>query len=371
MSERIKSVIRFLFNSVVGTFHMIVILLFVVSAFSDRVSPETSVLFSYLGLGFPVFCILNVCFVCYWLFVWEWRFLLIGLFSFLICWKPVSACFPFHRSVKEIPKEHVLKVLTYNVMGFGYKDHTRKSPNPILQYIADSGADIVCLQEYAVGTTNKFLTDKKIFDALKMYRFRSIIPIGKSGTLKFNIAVFSKYPITRSCRLKYDSAFNGSSVHELNIEGKKLKLINNHLESFKLTSEDKSHYSAFIKNMNSETLDGLKSSITQKLGPAFRIRARQAEAVSEEIKKVDSDYLVVCGDFNDTPVSYAHRTIQGSLTDAYAASGWGIGTTYNENFFWFRIDNILHSDNLKSMNCTVDRVRYSDHYPLWCYLVMK
>ena len=92
---------------------------------------------------------------------------------------------------------------------------------------------------------------------------------------------------------------------------------------------------------------------------------------TKEIEKIDSDYTLVCGDFNDTPVSYVHRMIQGPLTDAYAASGWGMGTTYNENFFWFRIDNILHSANLIPMNCTVDKVRYSDHYPLWCYLKME
>lgn len=284
MSERFKA-IRILFKSVVGTANVIVILLFIASAFSDRISPDRSVFFSYLGLGFPVFCVLNLCFVVYWLFLWEWRFVLIGLCSFLICRGAVTRYFPFHDRVDDIPKENVLKVLTYNVMGFGYKGHTEDAPNPIIRYIANSGADIVCLQEYAVGTSKNFLTNQKIANALKMYRYRSIIPIGTSGTLKFNIAVFSKYPISKSRKIKYDSSFNGSSIHELDIRGKKLTLINNHLESFKLTMEDRSHYSAFIKNLNSETLDGLRSSIEQKLGPAFRIRARQARAVAEEIKR--------------------------------------------------------------------------------------
>lgn len=56
MSERFKA-IRILFKSVVGTANVIVILLFIASAFSDRISPDRSVLFSYLGLGFPVFCV--------------------------------------------------------------------------------------------------------------------------------------------------------------------------------------------------------------------------------------------------------------------------------------------------------------------------
>ena len=69
-----------------------------------------------------------------------------------------------------------------------------------------------------------------------------------------------------------------------------------------MTTEKRSHYSAFIKNINSETFDGLRGSIEQKLGPAFRVRAKQAEAVAEEIRKADTDYILVCGDFNATPI---------------------------------------------------------------------
>ena len=143
------------------------------------------------------------------------------------------------------------------------------------------------------------------------------------------------------------------------------------MESFKLTMEDRTRYSSLIKSFSSDGLDDLKGAFEQKLGPAFRIRAKQAEAVSEEIKNAKGDYVLVCGDFNDTPISYAHRTIQGDLADAFAESGRGMGITYNQNFFWFRIDNILHSPNMTSMNCSVDKVAYSDHYPLWCYLKLE
>jgi endonuclease/exonuclease/phosphatase family metal-dependent hydrolase len=143
------------------------------------------------------------------------------------------------------------------------------------------------------------------------------------------------------------------------------------LESFKLTSEDKVHYSDFIKSAGPETFDGLRGTIQQKLGPAFLIRARQSRIIADEIQKNRSDYLLVCGDFNDTPISYAHRKIQGPLLDAFAESGWGPGTTYNQNYFWFRIDHIMHSPNMEAFNCTVDKVKYSDHYPVWCYLKLN
>lgn len=371
MSEQLKT-LKMLLHGLFVLANVLVVALFIASAFSDRISPEKSVFFSYLGLGFPVLFVFNVCFIIYWLFLWKWKYLLIGLVSILVCWGPVKHYFPFHQRVDNVPKEKVLKVLTYNVMGFGYRDHSEKSPNKIVQYIANSDADIVCLQEYGVSKSDKHLTSEKLFDALKMYKYRSVIPISSSKFQTFGIAVFSKYPIASSRRIKYDSSFNGSSIHELDVNGKKLVLINNHLESFKLTMEDRSRYSTFIKNLNTETFDGLKVAIDQKLGPAFRMRAKQARAVAEEIKKADGNYLLVCGDFNDTPISYAHRTIQAAgLTDAYAESGMGMGITYNSNFFWFRIDNILHSANMKAMNCTIDKVRYSDHYPLWCYLQME
>lgn len=352
--------------------NLVVVILFITSAFSEEVSPTDALFFAYLGLAFPVFLFLTLCFIVYWSFLLKWKYALLGLCALIICKNPVKNYFPFHSRVpdKEILNDD-LKVLTYNVMGFGYRNHTKTAPNRILQYIAQSGADIVCLQEYAVSKSDKLLTNQKVYEALDMYPYHSVIGFGTSGMMNFGIAVFSKYPISNSRKIKYESNFNGSSIHEIQVKDKKLILINNHLESFKLTTEDRSRYSAFIKNMNVDTFDGLRSAFEQKLGPAFCIRAKQAEAVTKEIKKIKEPYILVCGDFNDTPISYAHHTIQGPLIDAYAASGRGPGITYNENFFWFRIDNIMHSSRIKSMNCTVDKVRYSDHYPMWCYLRLK
>ena len=369
MKEKFK-LLRIFFTSTLVFINVVVILLFLISAFSDRISPEKHLIFSFMGLGFFFFFMIDLLFSIYWLFTGRWKYLLICLCSFLIAWTPIKSYFPIHKKAKEIPTENVIKVLTYNVMGFGYKDHTDKVPNQIVKYIAESKADIVCLQEYAVGHSSYFLTNDKLFKALKMYPYHSIYPICNSGTLMIGIAVYSKYPITKSHRIKYKSDFNGSSMHEINIHGNALTLVNNHLESFKLTSQDRSRYVSFIKNPDSKSLDGLKA-LQQKLGPAYKKRANEADIVAKEIKSIDSDYILVCGDFNDTPISYAHRTVQGNLIDSYSETGRGMGITYNKNHFYFRIDNILHSSNMKAYNCTIDKVRYSDHYPMWCYIELK
>lgn len=361
---------KLLLHVLFGMGHFLVAFLFLLSAFSDRISPEKHLIFSYIGLAFPVFMVLNFLFILYWLVVSNWKSALIGVASFIIAWGQVTSYLPFHSMNTPLPEES-LKVLTYNVMGFAYKNHTADSPNRIIEYIADSGADIVCLQEYSTSRHGNGLTTRKLNKALKMYPYRSVVELNANKYQSIGIALFSKYPIEKSRRIKYKSAFNGSAVHELTVKGKKVTLINNHLESFKLTMEDRSKYSQIIGNLGSEGLSELKGSLQQKLGTAFQIRAGQAEMVAKEIKEAKGEYVLVCGDFNDTPISYAHRTIQGNLVDAFAASGRGLGISYNQNKFWFRIDNILHSSNIKSYRCTVDKVRYSDHYPMWCYITLE
>lgn len=350
--------------------NVLVVVLFLVSAFSDRISPEKHLIFSYIGLAFPVFLFLNFLFILYWLFLTKWKLALIGIAAFIIALEPVTSYLPFHSMKSPVP-ENSIKVLTYNVMGFAYKNHSVDDPNSIVEYIADSNADIVCIQEYSVSKSGNNLTAKKLKQALKMYPYRSVIGLNSNKYQTSGIAVFSKFPILHSHRIDYKSTFNGSSIHELDVRGKTVTLVNNHLESFKLTMEDRSKYSQAIRNLDSEALGDLKGTLKQKLGTAFLIRAKQAEKVAEEIKETKSEYILVCGDFNDTPISYAHRTIQGSLIDAFAESGRGLGVSYNQNKFWFRIDHIMHSSNIKSYRCTVDKVNYSDHYPMWCYLKLN
>lgn len=361
---------RILFQSFFLMAHLVVISLFLLAGFSDRISPEYFTIAAYLGLLFPIFCVLNLCFVLYWLFTQEWKVIWFGLISFVICWGPVKQYFPYHDKTVDLPKSKTIKILTYNVMSFGYKNHTPDKPNPILTYIANSEADVVCLQEYSEDTRAKYLTKSKIYNALKMYPYRSIIYLNRVGNLKSGLAVFSKYPIENSKRIEYDSEYNGSSRHTIVVDDKKISLFNNHLESFKLTFEDRKHYSSFIKEMDSKSLESL-APIQQKLGVAYKIRAQQADVIAKKVKEEDNMYTIVCGDLNDTPISYACRTVGQGLISAFAESGRGMGVSYNENYFWFRIDHIFHSSKMKAYNCTVDKVKYSDHYPIWSILEIK
>jgi len=364
---------KLLFQSFFASLNIVFVILFIASAYSDFISPEKFVIFAYLGLAFPILLFVNICFFAYWILTKKWPMILVIIATLVVCWQPIFRFCPLHLKTEIKPSEDIIKVLSYNVMNFAYKDHTKKTPNKIIQYIAESEADIVCLQEYMVSSRPDLMNSKDIAKALPMYPYIAEIIFSKPNkNYKYGLAVLSKFPITNSKRIEYKSQYNGSSIHEVNVRGKKVIVINNHLESFKLTAEDRSKYSKVITHANLESLEDLRGSIQQKLGQAFSIRAKQAEIIAEEIRKSNGYYTIVCGDFNDTPISYARRTIQAPLLDAYEKSGFGPGISYNQNYFLFRIDHILHSPSMEAYNCRVDtRVNLSDHYPIYCYLKLN
>ena len=362
---------KLIFNSFLASLNIFFVILFIASAYSDFISPEKNVLFAYLGLAFPVLLFFNICFFAFWIITKKWLFTFILVGTFCTCLPPLSRFCPVNLKTEITPDENIIKLLSYNVMSFAYKNHTKESPNKIIQYIAESDADIVCLQEYMVSSRQNLMDSKDVARALPMYPYIAEINFSTNNknNYKYGLAVLSKFPITSSKRIPYKSLYNGSSIHEINVHGKKIVLLNNHLESFKLTTEDRSKYSDMITNVSLESFDELRGSIQQKLGQAFRTRAKQAEIIAKEISNANGYYTIVCGDFNDTPISYACKTVKGPLVDAFEESGLGTGISYNQNFFLFRIDHIFHSSSMNAFNCRVDtRVNQSDHYPIYCYL---
>lgn len=146
-------------------------------------------------------------------------------------------------------------------------------------------------------------------------------------------------------------------------------LINNHLESNKLTKEDRGMYEDMIKDPNAKKVKTGLRQLVKKLAEASAIRASQADSVNKAITESKYPTIIACGDFNDGSISYTHRILTQKLDDAFTQSGKGLGISYNQNKFYFRIDNILISPNLKAYNCTVDRsIKASDHYPIWCHI---
>jgi len=344
------------------------------SSFSGYVSPYRFVFLSYLGLFFPFILVGNIAVFIVWLLFKQWKPVLLHLAVFGICMGAIHTYCPLHKKTKDIP-EDAIKILTYNVMRFNNvtRDNSGIPPSKILQYIQEVDADIVCIQEFGASKSNtKYLLEQDIMDAMNKYPYHSF----DSFTFPYlneiyGLVIFSKFPILSTQKVPYESAYNGSFITELDIRGKRVTLINNHLESNKLTEEERSNYYQLTREVDTQSLDAFTQMMGKRLTPAFKTRALQAQVISQVIQENKNPYLIVCGDFNDTPISYARYKIKGKLHDAFVDSGFGLGITYNKYRFLFRIDYILYSNNIKSYNCTVGKLKSSDHFPLWCYLQLK
>ena len=342
------------------------------------VSPEKIEILAFLGLGFPLLLILNIIFLIFWLLLFKWKYALTNIVVLLCSWSAISTYYPLHSKTKNIPDD-CIKLLSYNVQGFKWKRGEEARKNPIFDYILSTNADIICFQEYIANyksdkPDNNIITEKEIARILKDYPYHSIKRFGENATqYTFGVACYSKYPIEKIVHIPTYSTFNGSVMYEININGKRVTLINNHLESNKLTTNDKQLYKDFFELPDRKMLNEVTNNISERLGAAYKLRAVQADTIAAVIErqKKSTDAVIVCGDFNDTPISYAYRKIKGDMTDSFAKTGFGQGITYNENKFWFRIDYIMHSQNIKSYNCTVDKVKLSDHYPIWTYLQLN
>ena len=362
-----KGIFTFL-GYIIFSVNILSILLLFMGYLSWHVSPQKMIVFAYAGFAFPVVLAINIVFVFFWLIFRKWKYMLITIGALLLCSKPVTAYFPLNIKKKEIP-EGCIKFLSYNVMCFGWHND-RNNPNEendIIEYIRNSGADIVCLQEHMSIYNHKKSSSKNIQKRLEHYPYYSEIQQRPELGHFYGVACFSKYPIIEAVELPYKSE-NGSALFKLNINGKIISIINNHLESNGLAEKDRKLYRDFFEERGKVKIDDIAHNMKSKLGTAFRVRAPQAEVIDSCIRSQNTDGIIVCGDFNDTPVSYAYHKIKGDLIDAYAENEFGPRITYHENNFLFRIDFIMHSKNIKSYNCTIDKVKYSDHYPIWSYL---
>lgn len=343
--------------------------LFILAAYSPYVSPEKYPLLSCAGLIFPFFLLINIAFPIFWL-VFHYRYALVSLIAIIICLPPIRTYFPVNLRSENLPSDRI-KILSYNVMSFD-NDKLEDGKNAIVQYLAKSNADIICLQEYNLMDDSNHVNQKYIDMMMRSYPYRDATIIGRGASTN-KVALFSRFPILSSRRIPYKSDFNGSVYYELNIGGDTVSLINNHLESNKLTLKDKDSYEKILSSIKTGSVKkGGARSLLYKLAEASTTRAAQARVIAAEIAKSPYSHIIVCGDFNDSPLSYAHQVIAKHLTDTYTRSGCGLGISYNQHKFYFRIDNILVSPNFRSYNCKVDHsIKDSDHYPIWCYISKK
>ncbi len=355
---------RFISNLLAGA-NVATVVLMLLAGFSDRISPVSFPAFSCVGMAFPVIACINLLFLLFWL-TFNWRRAWIPVAGFLLAYIPISKYMPLNP--RQDVADDCIKVLTYNVCSYSCGGKDTDAFSQIYDYISGQQADIVCLQEDVAGRRN-YVMDR--YAKLYPYNDTTLIAATASGTNC--VGMHTRYPILRKERISYPSQGNGSVAYYLLKGRDTLLVINNHLECTRLTKADRSRYTSILKGEVKDSAARKESRLLiGKLTETAVRRAPQAEAVHRYVEAHRQYPTIVCGDFNDTPISYTSHVVSKGLTDCFQASGLGIGLSYNQKGFWVRIDHILCSPDLVPYNCYVDsKNELSDHYPMVCWLKMQ
>ena len=363
-------VIRGFWHTFVSFGNLLLLLLFVGSLLSRYISPTTMTLFPYLGLLFPLLFALVVLQAIYWFIIRAWSRAAINTVMLFISLPTLLLYAPIRvRQTPPIDRENWIKVLSLNANAFQFSKLGPKDQHPTTDYLAKSDADIICLQEaWLSSNKSKYMSERSLHHSLKEYPYYSSAYAVKNHGSR--LIVLSKYPILSTRPIDLHSKFNGGAVFTILVGEKKLILYNLHLESFGFTKEEQKHYFQLAQEVNPK---GFTQAVGGRFSPAFKRRAKQVEQVYQDINYQESPYLLVCGDFNDTPISYTHHRLSTGLHDAIASTGRGGNYSYYfKSLIGVRIDHMLYSDQIEARAAYVDRTaEISDHKPIICYFKLK
>ena len=360
----IKQLKTITINLIAGA-NVATILLMILTGYADRIHPVEHPMLSCLGMAFPGFLIANLLFLFFWL-TFKWKKAWIPVVGYILVYGPISLYMPLHTS--QTPPEGTIKLISYNVCQYGGNYKYEQGFEKVYEYLTEQDADIVCLQE-DVDTWRRYV--KQWYE--KIYPYNDTTIFNPQDASINGVGIHTKFPIIRKERIRYESAGNGSVAYYLQVDNDTLLVINNHLEGTHLSNEDRDKYKQMISGkMEKDTAKAETMFLIEKLGKYAAKRAPEAEAVHDYIEAHRQYPIIVCGDFNDNPISYSRRTIAQGLTDCYQTTGNGIGLSYNQKGFFVRIDHILVSDHFEPYNCYIDsKMDASDHNPIICTLKMK
>ncbi|MBN2610297.1 MAG: endonuclease/exonuclease/phosphatase family protein [Bacteroidales bacterium] len=348
------------------TINLIIALLLLVSGLSVHISPEKAWFFAFFGLMFPYILLLNLIFIIFWL-VFKRIYILVSLAVIILCWSSISKFVQVNIGSNRKPEMHDnVKLLSFNVRLFNYYNwlKIKSAHHDILNFIKDENAGIICLQEI-LTMKNTSLAEDSVKKQLSATPYSHIYySAGTRDNRGFGMATFSKYPIIGKGVVHFTGSSNTAIFSDIKVNGNILRIYNCHLQSTQLGKSDYNFIDSLIFGYDNNRMDEIMN-ISRRLKNAYIKRAKQVDQLNAHILR--SPYpVVLCGDFNDTPVSYTYHVLKQNMRDAYLESGSGIGNTYFGNFPYFRIDYIIHSKSLDSFGFKTKKVKLSDHLPLVC-----
>jgi endonuclease/exonuclease/phosphatase family metal-dependent hydrolase len=329
------------------------------------ISPDDFALPALFGLAYPYLLLINILFVVAWAMLIRFE----ALISVVVIAIGINNFSNYIKLKKPAgDKTNTFKVLSYNVRLFNYFEKGITSEKSIITYLKSQSSDIICLQEFFLAGKPS-VEETMLISALggKYYSHMKITESGKNRY--YGIITLSKFPIIRKGEIIHPGSSSLSIYTDVLINADTVRIYNNHLQSFRLKRMERSFIEELTTPEEKAKMKEVKS-LSVSLKKGFVKRALQAQVVKDHINKCPYPVLVL-GDFNDTPVSYAYRRIRKGLNDSFVNSGYGAGFTYRGNYPPNRIDYILYDNYFINSYFEIIKLRYSDHYPIIAYFKRK
>jgi endonuclease/exonuclease/phosphatase family metal-dependent hydrolase len=363
-----------LFLRIVFLFNLVFIFSIILSYLAPYISPDRFWPLAFFGMAYPAFFLINFLFLFFWL-IFKRKFAVIVTVVLLV---GINNLFKLVQSNKRYDVKDLkdaFKVVSFNTKDFGiynYKknwqfDYTNR--NKIFEFLKREQPAIICLQEYVSDVTGDFKTGDTLKEFLDAKNQHIAYTVNSRNMNYFGIATFTKYPILDTGRIVFNTISGNICIYtDVRINSDTVRIYNAHFESIRMKPEDY----VFAEQVSKEIKKNIgirrnSKRILARLKSAFIIRAPQARLVAEHIKNCPYP-VILCSDFNDTPISYSYHEVSSMLEDSFIESGNGIGQTYAGVFPSFRIDYILHSKEFRSYNFETVEEEMSDHFPVKCYL---
>lgn len=322
-------------------------------ALCPLINPSSFVWFAFFGLAYWMIFFANVIILIILIALKSRRTLIVPILALLFLIPGFTKSYSFGEKKENVAQ---LKVMTYNVGVFrDYKDEHRtvaEVKNSLAELVKKHNPDIICLQESGKWPKNTARNFSKTID----YKYYTFNP--NNGN-----SYFSKYPLSNAYEFNDERLKKFVDVKKIKIDNKRyFYLINCHFNSFGISREE-IEYINDTKNIVNDSEVYAKSLIV-KLKRGFERRTTTTELLLKNLPDNDVPF-VICGDFNDTPLSYTYSRISKSgLKDAFITTSKGIGKTYCGSLPLLRIDYFWYNDKVEPIEYERVKQTTSDHYPL-------
>lgn len=264
---------------------------------------------------------------------------------------------------KKVEADSSIRIMSYNVHNFGHVDGETDKESfayQVMNMVRDQGPDILCCQEFS-GFIPK-VTRPACIDSFAVDAGFPYVYYNRKNNYGGNV-IFSKYPIAK---VDEDSGFGRENTYGIMVsvdagEKGRFYVANVHLLSYMITDTEIDILTSPSERQNFDTIG---KSVMHKLSYAFQKRSDEFKRVLEGMPEVDAP-VIVCGDFNEPPLSYNYRQMQkAGFVDTFTKVGHGIKPTYAGKLPLLRIDYIWANDGITPLDFKRHRWKASDHYPI-------